>query len=193
MPGEGWGVDDDCNAVHGRCRRHVPQRPLPSRPCRAVRADARGVYIPSDAPASDWDLVEAAARRPDAPICLVSALAHHDLTDTIPDRLDVAIPRGARPPVTDAAIAWHRFDRSTFDVGRGTVSVGGTDTEIGLYSPERCIADAFRLRGLIGYETARDVLKEWLRRGGRPTSLIEVAALLPRTRTPILHALEVLS
>ena len=101
--------------------------------------------------------------------------------------------RGARPPVTDAAIAWHRFDRSTFDVGRGTVSVGGTDTEIGLYSPERCIADAFRLRGLIGYETARDALKEWLRRGGRPTSLIEVAALLPRTRTPILHALEVLS
>ena len=133
------------------------------------------------------------SRRPDAPICLVSALAHHDLTDTIPDRLDVAIPRGARPPVTDAAIAWHRFDRSTFDVGRGTLSVGGTDTEIGLYSPERCIADAFRLRGLIGYETARDVLKEWLRRGGRPTSLIEVAALLPRTRTPILHALEVLS
>ena len=148
------------------------------RAARAGRLEriARGVYIPSD-----------------ATICLVSALAHHDLTDTIPDRLDVAIPRGARPPVTDAAIAWHRFDRSTFDVGRGTVAVGGTDAEIGLYRPERCIADAFRLRGLIGYETARDALKEWLRRGGRPTSLIEVAALLPRTRTPILHALEVLS
>ena len=156
------------------------------RAARAGRLEriARGVYIPSDAPASDWDLVEAATRRSDATICLVSALA---------DRLDVAIPRGARPPVTDAAIAWHRFDRSTFDVGRGTVSVGGTDTEIGLYSPERCIADAFRLRGLIGYETARDALKEWLRRGGRPASLIEVAALLPRTRTPILRALEVLS
>lgn len=165
------------------------------RAARAGRLEriARGVYIPSDAPASDWDLVEAATRRSDATICLVSALAHHDLTDTIPDRLDVAIPRGARPPVTDAAIAWHRFDRSTFDVGRGTLSVSGTDTEIGLYSPERCIADAFRLRGLIGYETARDALKEWLRRGGRPTSLIEVAALLPRTRAPILHALEVLS
>ena len=165
------------------------------RAARAGRLEriARGGYIPSDAPPSDWDLIAAATRRSDATICLVSALAHHDLTDTIPDRLDVAIPRGARPPVTDAAIAWHRFDRSTFDVGRGTVSVGGTDTEIGLYSPERCIADAFRLRGLIGYETARDALKEWLRRGGRPTSLIEVAALLPRTRTPILHALEVLS
>ena len=155
------------------------------RAARAGRLEriARGVYIPSDAPASDWDLVEAAARPSDATMFPVSAL----------DRLDIAIPRGARPPVTDAAIAWHRFDRSTFDVGRGTVSVGGTDTEIGLYSPERCIADAFRLRGLIGYETARDALKEWLRRGGRPTSLIEVAALLPRTRTPILHALEVLS
>ena len=72
------------------------------RAARAGRLEriARGVYIPSDAPASDWDLVEAATRRSDATICLVSALAHHDLTDTIPDRLDVAIPRGARPPVT---------------------------------------------------------------------------------------------
>ena len=67
------------------------------RAARAGRLEriARGVYIPSDAPASDWDLVEAATRRSDATICLVSALAHHDLTDTIPDRLDVAIPRGA--------------------------------------------------------------------------------------------------
>jgi len=127
---------------------------------------------------------------------VIDFLPNHNLHDN-PTKSQtcraVVCCRAARPPVTDTAIAWHRFDRSTFDVGRGTVSVGGTDTEIGLYSPERCIADAFRLRGLIGYETARDALKEWLRRGGRPASLIEVAALLPRTRTPILHALEVLS
>lgn len=30
---------------------------------------------------------------------------------------------------------------------------------IGLYSPERCIADAFRHRGQLGYEIARDSLK----------------------------------
>ena len=54
---------------------------------------ARGIYLPTDAPAMDWGLVEAATRRSDATICLTSALAHHDLTDAIPDTLDVAIPR----------------------------------------------------------------------------------------------------
>lgn len=64
---------------------------------------------------------------------------------------------------------------------------------IGLYSPERCIADAFRLCGQLGYEIARDSLKEWLRRGGKPNSLIQVALQLPRVKTPIFRALETLS
>ena len=67
---------------------------------RAARAGryeriARGIYLPADAAAADWDWVEAATRRPDAMICLTSALAHHDLTDLIPAVLDVAIPRGS--------------------------------------------------------------------------------------------------
>ena len=72
---------------------------------------ARGIYLPSDSPPADWDQIEAAARRPDATICLLSALAHYDLTEVIPDALDVAIPRGARTPRTDNAIRWHLFDK----------------------------------------------------------------------------------
>ena len=165
---------------------------------RAVRAGrfervARGVYLPADAEPADWDLVEAASRRPEATICLLSALAHHDLTDTIPTAVDVALPRGTRLPASDGAIAWHSFDRASFDVGRETIAVEGTDLTIGLYSPERSIVDAFRLRGELGYETARDALVEWLRRGGRPARLIEVASRLPRAKGPLLRALEVLT
>ncbi len=61
---------------------------------------ARGIYLPSDAPSMDWDQLEAATRRPEATICLVSALAHYDLTDEIPDALDMAISRGTRTPQT---------------------------------------------------------------------------------------------
>jgi hypothetical protein len=32
-----------------------------------------------------------------------------------------------------------------------------------MYSPERSIADAFRMRGDQGYELVRDALREWLR------------------------------
>lgn len=154
---------------------------------------ARGIYVPTNSPAADWNLVEAVARRPDATICLVSALAHHDLIDTIPDSLDVAIPRGSRSPATQRAITWHQFDAATFGVGRHEISVEGTDLSIGLYSPERCVVDAFRLRGQLGYETARDALKEWLDRGGKPNSLLGIARQLPRSKTPILRALETLS
>lgn len=154
---------------------------------------ARGIYLPSDGPAADWDLIEAVTRRPDATICLISALAHHDLIDAIPESLDVAIPRGGRAPATEQAITWHQFDAATFNLGRETTPITGTDLTIGLYSSERCIADAFRLRGQVGYETARDALKEWLRRGGKPARLIGFATKLPRARGPILQALDALS
>lgn len=154
---------------------------------------ARGIYLPADAPPADWDRIEAATRRPDATICLTSALAHHDLTDAIPAALDVAIPRGSRTPAGTGAIAWHQFDRATFDLGREEIPIPGTDQTIGIYSPERSIADAFRLRGEVGYELARDALKEWLRRGGKPALLMEIASRLPRARSPVLRALELLA
>lgn len=153
---------------------------------------ARGIYLPADASVVDWDQIEAATRRADATICLTSALAHHDLTDTIPAALDIAIPRGSRTPVSTGAIAWHQFDRTTFDIGREQITIPGSEQTIGIYSPERSIADAFRLRNEVGYELARDALREWLRRGGKPARLIEIASLLPRAKSPVLQALEML-
>lgn len=153
---------------------------------------ARGIYLPADGSATDWDQIEAATRRADATICLTSALAYHDLTDAIPAALDVAIPRGSRTPASTGAIAWHHFDRATFAIGREEIAIPGSAQTIGIYSPERSIADAFRLRGHIGYEITRDALREWLRRGGKPTRLIAIATRLPRAKSPVLHALQML-
>jgi len=154
---------------------------------------ARGIYLPADAPATDWDQLEAVTRRPEATICMTSALAYYDLTDEIPQLLDVAIPRGKRAPVVDGAIRWHRFDPDTFDLGRNRIQITGSSHEISIYSPERTIADCFRLRSSISYEIARDATKEWLRKGGKPAALMQVAMQLPRTAAPVLRALEVLA
>lgn len=164
------------------------------RAAKAGRYDriARGLYLPTPSPAANWDWLEAAARRPDATICLTSALAHYDLTDTIPNTLDVAIPRGARRPATRSAITWHLFATTTFTVGRHELTIPGTEQAIGIYSPERSIVDAFRLRGELGYELGRDALREWLRRGGHPARLTAIADQLPRAKKPLLDALQVL-
>lgn len=154
---------------------------------------ARGLYLPADSSAADWDQLEASARRPEATICLVSALAYYDLTDTIPQALDVAIPRGTRTPASVSAIHWHQFDAATFDLGREDIAIPGSAQRIGIYTPERTIADCFRLRASTGYEIPRDALKEWLRRGGKPAKLMKIARALPRSTKPVLDALEMLA
>jgi len=154
---------------------------------------ARGLYLPADAETADWDWLEAAAKHPLATICLTSALAYYDLTDEIPQALDVAIPRGGRTPATEGAIAWHHFAADSFELGRTTIAIPGSTMRIGIYSAERSIADAFRLRGSLGYELGRDALRRWLGRGGKPADLLEIASQLPRTKGPLLRTLEALS
>jgi len=78
------------------------------------------------------------------------------LTDTIPAALDVAIARGSRTPVSTGSIAWHQFDKATFAMGRHEIAVPGTELVIGIYSPERSIADAFRFRGDVGAGSQRN-------------------------------------
>src|ERR1700754_2861942 len=72
---------------------------------------ARGLYRWADAPEVNQDFLEIACRAPRGTLCLLTALARHNLTDAIPDRIDIAIPRGTRSPALNPAIAVHVFDK----------------------------------------------------------------------------------
>lgn len=141
---------------------------------------------------ADHDLLELAARAPEATLCLGTALAHHDLTDEIPPVIDVALPRARRHPVVNAPVRWHRFNPGTFGLGRETLDVG--ELSIGVYNAERTICDTFRLRHLEGNEQAIEALKRWLRRrGSQPSALLAMAQNFgPRAEKPIREALEFL-
>jgi hypothetical protein len=43
------------------------------------------------------------------------------------------------------------FDRATFSISRDAIDIPGTSIPIGIYSAERCIVDAFRLCGEVGW------------------------------------------
>jgi predicted transcriptional regulator of viral defense system len=155
---------------------------------------ARGLYRQAvdAAELADLDLIEIAQRAPQATVCLVSALAQHGLTDQIPARIDIALPRGERTKTVTAPVTWHRFAAETFDVGREEISVG-SDTLIGLYAPERCLIDMFRLRHKEGTDVAIEALKAWLRRpGAQPGQLMAMADSFPHAVTPLRGALEIL-
>ncbi|UZN04192.1 type IV toxin-antitoxin system AbiEi family antitoxin domain-containing protein [Cellulomonas sp. S1-8] len=155
---------------------------------------AHGLYQRPETATYDTDLYSAATRAPDATLCLTSALAHHALIDAIPARIGLALPRGTRRPATAGTISWHLFDAETFTVGRTTTQITGTSAVVGLYSAERSIVDAFRLRGVVGYETGIEALRTWLRRrGSTPAALLSVARALPRAQGPLREALTYLT
>jgi len=153
----------------------------------------RGLYRQADATPADPDLLAIAHRSRHGTICLTSALAHHGLIDDIPAAWDIAIPRGTTPPKL-TNVRWHTFDRATFAIGREAMAIPGTDRQVGLYSAERSIVDALRLRGYEGYETGIDALRAWLRRkGSNPSALLTLARELPRAEGPLREALTYLS
>lgn len=155
-----------------------------------VIALSRGLYRRSDW-LGDEDLLEIAAKAPRATLCLRSALARYELIDDIPAEIDVAIPRGSWSSKTRAPVRWRHFDPDTFEVGRGQLDLDGA-RGIGIYSPERSIIDAFRMRHLEGADLANEALKRWLRRGGAPSELLRMARLFPRAETVLRETLEIL-
>jgi hypothetical protein len=81
---------------------------------------APGLFLRSgltDDTTAAW--IAIAAKKPDATLCLLTALSLHELTDEIPARSNIAIPRGTHPVIVHhAPISWHHFDADTFTIGR---------------------------------------------------------------------------
>ena len=175
------------------------ERGLSDRRLRGLVADGalerlgHGLYRKTDAPPADLDRIEIALRSSDATLCLTTALSHHDLTDVIPSQIDVALPRSRRPPRVGAPVRWHRFREDTFDVGRETVKVD-EGLSIGIYSAERSLIDAFRLRHQEGDELAVEALRRWLERpGATPANLLAMAKHFPKAEPSLLQTLRILS
>jgi hypothetical protein len=151
-----------------------------------------GVYRWSDAPPADHDLIEISERVPMATICLETALARHHLIDSVPAAIDIAIPRGSGRPKLRAPVRLHQFDQRTFELGREMMAVGGR-REIGMFSAERSLLDAIRLRHREGSDIAFEALRNWLGLPGRsPAQLVAMARQLPQVEAPLRHAFEVL-
>ncbi len=151
-----------------------------------------GVYRWADAPPADHDLIEIAERVPAATICLESALARHQLIDSIPAAIDIAVPRGNSRPRLRAPVRLHHFSPATFDLGRDTLDLGDRQT-IGIYSAERSIVDVIRLRHREGSDIAWEALRNWLDTPGRsPSRLLELGRHFRGAETALRRAFEVL-
>jgi predicted transcriptional regulator of viral defense system len=108
-----------------------------------VRQISRGLYQLPDAPLDPHHALAAAAKLvPRGVICLDSALAFHELTETAPRRVCIAIglkewePRIAQPPVEIV-----RFGPQMLKAGTRTHLIAGVSVNI--YKPAKTVADLF--------------------------------------------------
>lgn len=157
----------------------------------ALEQLSRGLYRLASLPGLEApDLVTAASRVPNGVICLISALAYHELTTHVPHAVDIAIPKGAEKPRVDhPPIKVYWFSGKAFSEGVETPLVDGV--EIRIYSAEKSIADAFKFRNRIGMDVALEALRSWRsRRGTRVEDLLSQArnCRVERVMRPYLEA-----
>jgi predicted transcriptional regulator of viral defense system len=130
---------------------------------RLTRLD-RGLYTLADAPESaNPDLIVVARRVPKGILCLLSALAFHELTTQLPHQVHIALPRGTKSPrLLHPPLRVFRFSGLAFSRGVEKHRIDGS--EIRIYTPAKTVADCFKFRNQIGLDVALEALRGCWRR-----------------------------
>ncbi len=152
---------------------------------------SRGIYrLVELPPISNPDLVTVILRFPNTVICLVSALAYHDITTQIPHDVSVALPRDSRIPALDyPPIQAHRFSHEAYKSGVEEHLIDGVLVKI--YSPEKTLADCFKFRNKIGMDVVLEALKLYkTRKKFDPGELLKYAKIcrVEKVMRPYLEA-----
>lgn len=131
-----------------------------------VEPVSRGIYRLAELPPmGNPDLVTVSLRFPKAVVCLVSALAFHDMTTQIPRAVSVVVPRGSRPPSLDyPPVRAHRFSTQAYEHGIETHLMDGAEVKV--YSREKTLADSFKFRNRIGMDVVLEALRLYRGRHG---------------------------
>jgi predicted transcriptional regulator of viral defense system len=147
---------------------------------------SRGLYQLPQAAGGDINhaLALAAKRVPRGVVCLVSALAFHELTDAIPRNVWIAIgPKDRRPAVTHPPLQVVRFGAKVLRAGIEEHRIEGVTVHI--YDPAKTVVDLIRYRQSAGtrykkspgLNLALEGLREALRqRKATPAKIAEYAS-----------------
>lgn len=131
----------------------------------ALEAVSRGVYrLTGRPPLGNPDLVTVAVRVPGSVVCLISALAFHELTTQIPHEVHIALPPGTKAPrLEHPPLKVYRFAGEALREGVETHDLDGVGVKV--FGPERTLADCFKFRNKIGLDTAIEALRLYRERG----------------------------
>ena len=120
---------------------------------------SRGTYrLTERPPLANPDLVIIGSRVPRGIICLISALAFHEITTQIPHAVNIALEKGMEAPrISQLPISVHRFSTQAFQSGIEEHIIDGIKVRV--YGPEKTLADCFKFRNKIGMDIVLEALK----------------------------------
>lgn len=123
---------------------------------------SRGLYrLSSLPPLSAPDLASVSLQVPGGVICLISALAFHDITTQVPHEVYIALQHGStRPKIEHPPVRIFWLSGKAFSEGIETRMID--DIPVRVYCPEKTIADCFKYRNKIGLDVALKSLKLYL-------------------------------
>lgn len=158
----------------------------------ALERLGRGLYRLADLPPlGNPDLVAVALRVPEGVLCLISALAFHEITTQIPHEVYLALKRGAEPPRLEhppVRVFW--FTGRAFSEGIEAHELDGVTVRV--YGAAKTVADCFKYRNKLGIDTALEALKLFLKeKRGSPDDLVRFARVcrVDKVMRPYIEAL----
>jgi len=128
-----------------------------------LNRSGRGIYTVPDANVTErHSYAEVAKRVPEAVVCLLSALAFHEITTQSPPSVWIALRKGARKPVLPSpSLRVVRLSGPSLTQGIENHRVEGVPVRV--YSAAKTVADCFKFRNKIGLDVAIEALKDSLR------------------------------
>lgn len=138
------------------------------------------------------DFFSAEAFAPNGVICLMSAARYYELTNFLPDAVDVAIERKKKVNTLPEwpVIRLFYFDPSRMDLGVTEVRDG--DNCFHIFDIEKTVVDIIYYRNKIGIEETAEVLRNYLKRRDRKIDRLYAYAKRLRCEKIVRTYLEVL-
>lgn len=152
----------------------------------------RGLYRLADMPAPSLpDFVHVAKKIPDGVICLVSALAFHELTTQIPHFVYVALPQNSRKPsIVYPPMRFFWYGDKSIKAGVEEHSFDGCNLKI--FDREKTLVDVVKYRNKLGMDIVLEALRIYWQSGKTDLNKLYSYAELLRVERVLRPLMEVI-
>lgn len=125
-------------------------------------------------------------------VCLISAAVYYGLSSERPNRIDVAIPRNVRVPMSPdwPAMKFYRMAEPRYSMG--IMEMKEDENCFRIYDKEKTVCDVIYHRNKMGFEPAIEVLKRYVQQPDRNINRLITYAKRLQVETTIKQYLEAL-